>query len=271
MSDIVGGLVFLSGIGFLMGFGLAFAAKKFAVSVNPVEEEIIKLLPGANCGACGYAGCAGYAEALIAGLVEAGKCPVADPETNKKISAALGKELTQNARRTAIIFCGGGSKCRDKYEYDGIEDCAVSDGIFGGPKSCEYGCVGLGNCARICPFGAIDYVKGEVPVIAEAKCTSCGLCVAACPKKIIHLVECKYRYHIQCSSTDKGARVRQICPPGCIGCGICVKLCPQNDIILSNNLARMKYDACDNCGVCEVKCPTKTIVRAKQIQNADNF
>ncbi|PKN00794.1 MAG: hypothetical protein CVU77_08535 [Elusimicrobia bacterium HGW-Elusimicrobia-1] len=265
MNNIVGGLIFLSGIGFLMGFGLAYAAKKFAVAVNPVEEEIIKLLPGANCGACGFAGCSGYAEALAAGLAETGKCPVADADTNKKISAALGKEHSDTSRRTAVIFCGGGPKCSDKFKYDGIEDCAVASGAFGGPKSCGYGCVCLGNCARICPFGAISYEKGGVPVIDEAKCTSCGLCVATCPKKIIHLVECKYRYHILCSSRDKGAVVRRICAPGCIGCGICVKQCPQNDIILSDNLASMKYDACDNCGICEAKCPTKSIIRAKPV------
>jgi len=259
---VIPAIVFLGGAGFLLGFILAFAAEKFSVKTNPLEEKLLSLLPGANCGACGYPGCSGYAESMASGKAEPGKCPVlSSQEAINEIFRLMGKEPVVSNRKTAVIFCGGGNDCRDNFEYKGIESCAVASRYYGGPKSCEYGCIGLGDCARVCPFGAITYKKGEVPLIDEEKCTACGLCVEACPKKIIHLVECKYRYHIRCSSLDKGARVRQICPPGCIGCGICVKSCPQNDIILENNLARMKYDRCDNCGICMEKCPTRTIAR----------
>lgn len=260
MDTFLNSVIFLSGAGMLIGAGLSYAAQKFAVHLNPVEEEIIKLLPGANCGACGIpGGCAGYAEALASGRAAVGKCPVLEPETNKRIAGLLGREVVEKERTTAVIFCGGGENCKDKFVYEGIEDCSVAAGYFGGGKECDWGCLGLGTCAKVCPFGAIRWSRGAVPVIDEEKCASCGICVTACPKKLIHIIPCRFRYHVRCASWDKGARVRQICLPGCIGCNICVKICPKNDIILENNLAKMKYVACDNCGLCEQKCPTKTI------------
>jgi len=251
----------VGGLGFVFGIGLGLAAKKFAIQVDPREEELLNVLPNANCGACGFTGCRAYAEALLAGKAKVGQCPVAGGEATAKIARIMGQELSEfSAPKVAVIFCDGGSKCKDKYEWKGVESCALASKYFGGPKECEFGCLGLGDCFRACPFGAIKWEKpGEVPIIDWEKCTGCGLCVSACPKNIIHLVDCRYRVHIRCASTDRGARVRQICPPGCIGCGLCVKVCPKNDIIMENNLAKMKYDTCDNCGLCEAKCPTKTI------------
>jgi len=175
----------------------------------------------------------------------------------------LGLEAGEPVKKVAIIKCAGGEKCKDKMVYTGIKDCRIATGVFGGNKECTWGCLGFGNCAAACPFGAITYTEGQVPQIDAVKCTGCGLCVAACPKNIITLVPCKYHYHVLCASQDKGALVRTICPVGCIGCGICVKVCPEKDIVLENNVARIKYENCTNCGVCFHKCPTKSIQKKK--------
>ncbi len=267
METLINGIVFLGGAGLLFGLGLSYVARKFATPLNPIEESLIKILPGANCGACGFPGCGAYAESLAVGQSEPGRCPVISPEVNKDISKILGKEIFETGRKTAVIFCGGGLNCKDKFSYDGIYDCAIASNYFGGEKECEWGCLAFGTCSKVCAFGAITWEKGKVPVIDIDKCTACGLCVKACPKKIIHLQKCQFNFHIMCSSRDKGARVRQICKPGCIGCGICVKICPKNDIMMENNLASMKYNVCDNCGFCEQKCPTKSIVKNKKFES----
>ncbi|MBN1622636.1 MAG: RnfABCDGE type electron transport complex subunit B [Endomicrobiales bacterium] len=263
-SIIFNSILFLGGVGLLFGIGLGIAAKKFAVKLNPKEEEIIGLLPGVNCGACGYPGCSGYAAALINGEAEPGKCTVASKEVNSEIARILGKEVAETDRKVAIILCNGGSNCKDKMDYQGIKDCNIAAAVFGGSKECSSGCLGLGSCAKACPFGAIIQEKpGDVPKIDWNKCTGCGICVSVCPKKIINLVPCKFKFHILCQSNDKGAIVRKICSVGCIGCGLCVKVCPEKDIVLENNLARMKYDNCNNCGLCFAKCPTKSIKEIK--------
>jgi len=259
--NIIYSVIFLSITGFIFAVLLGYAAKKFTVKKNPVEEKISGLLAGANCGACGFAGCAGYAEALCSGKAEPGKCSVVSKEVNEEIAILLGKEIIQTSRKIAVIFCNGGNNCKDKFIYTGIENCSVANNFAGGFKECIYGCLTLGDCARVCQFGAITYQKGKVPVIDPNKCVGCGKCVEVCPKKIIHLVECKYNYHILCSSFDKGGYVRQTCSTGCIGCGICVKNCPQKDIKLENNLAKMLYNKCNNCNICFDKCPTKAIQR----------
>lgn len=264
-ATFINSILFLGGAGFLFGAGLGYVAKKFATPINPTEEAIIKILPGANCGACGYPGCASYAEALAADLAPPGKCSVVSPEVNKEITRLVGKELVDSSRKTAVVFCAGGENCKDKFIYEGIASCSVAAGFFGGSKECGYGCLTLGDCYRSCLFGAISWQEGKVPEVDLEKCTACGVCIKVCPKKIIHLEECRFNYHIFCSSFDKGVRVRQICTHGCIGCGVCVKVCPKNDIILENNLAKMKYENCDNCGLCEQKCPTKSIVRTTAV------
>lgn len=259
---IIYSILVLGAIGLIFGLGLGLAAKKFAVAADPREEEILHKLAGANCGACGYPGCAGYAAALAKGEAEPGKCPLISSAASKEIAGILGKTAADTEPQAAVILCDGGKNCKNAMVYEGIKDCRIAETTFGGPKECRQGCFGYGTCAAACPFDAIkDKGPGNVPEIDWSKCTGCGLCVAACPRGIIRLVPRRFQYHILCRSLDKGARVKQICPPGCIGCGICVKACPEKDIVLENNLARMKYDKCTNCGICLQKCPAKTIKR----------
>ncbi|MBU0952510.1 MAG: 4Fe-4S binding protein [Elusimicrobia bacterium] len=162
---------------------------------------------------------------------------------------------------SAVIYCAGGNNCSDKYAYQGVETCFAASKIFRGKKECIYGCIGFGDCAQACAEGAISHVKGEIPAVNKNTCTGCGLCVSACPKKIISLVPSKYDVHIKCSSLNAGRYVREICATGCISCGICVKICPTKAIKIENNLAVVNYNKCSNCGLCVERCPANTIER----------
>jgi RnfABCDGE-type electron transport complex B subunit len=262
MSIELTAVIILGGLGLMFAFVLGIANKIFFLRQDPVKIKIIDMLPGANCGACGFAGCDSYADAVVNQDISLDKCTVSTQEAVKKIGQILGKEVSETEVRVAVIACSGGVNCKDRFTYLGIDTCQAANAVFGGYKACIYGCLGFGDCVRVCPFDAITHTYGEVPVIDYDKCTGCGLCIKTCPKKIIELVPQKYSVHILCKSLDKGAVVRKICKTGCIGCGICAKICPKNDIVMKDNLARMKYALCDNCGLCIEKCPTKAIIRS---------
>lgn len=262
---IINSIVFLGVTGLIFGLLLGFAAKKLAVHIDAREDAILGILAGANCGACGYPGCSGYAAALVKGIAEPGRCTVIPISANNEIAKILGKETSGQEQKVAIIFCDGGNKCKNKMEYKSIRDCNLAAYMFGGNKECIYGCIGFGTCVSKCPFGAISMVEGSVPVIDPAKCTGCGVCVSSCPKDLIELVPCRFQYHILCKSEDKPSRVKEICASGCIGCGICARLCKVKDIIIENSLAMIKYQNCNNCGICSEKCPVATINNYKRI------
>jgi ferredoxin len=165
-------------------------------------------------------------------------------------------------KKVAKVFCQGGEgRAVLKYRYAGVADCRGAILVAGGPKACSYACVGLGDCTRVCPSGAIVIGTVGIPVIDPASCTGCGLCVAECPKRVIRLVAEEKRYHILCSSHDKGPAVRKVCSVGCIACSLCVKNCPSQAIAVDNFLAVMDYEKCAQSGVCRKKCPTGSIVR----------
>lgn len=261
MSIEISSILVLGGLGLMFGVGLALASKVFHIKQNPLKLGIMDILPKANCGACGLAGCESYADWLLSDkTASVNKCTVGGPEVIKQIGSLLGKEVIITAKKTAVIICSGGENCTDRFNYGGVNTCKAVNLIFGGNKSCVFGCLEFGDCIKVCPFDAISQtVPGTVPVINTDRCTGCGLCVTACPKKIIVLVEEKFKVNILCKSNDKGYFVKKICKTGCIGCGLCVKVCPVKDIVMENNLAWIKYVDCNNCGLCIIKCPTKTI------------
>lgn len=263
-------LVILGGLGLVLGIGLAFAGQKFMVHMDPKQEELLKALPGANCGACGFAGCLGYAEALALGNAEANKCTVGGFKTTKAIGHILGVDVEEKVAEIAAVFCRGDREnCTDKYIYDGVYDCRAAMGLAEGHKSCIYGCLGLGSCVKACPFEAIDWIPGNPPQINPEKCTGCGLCFKTCPKNIIGLMSREHAVCVACKNLDKGKEVRNICKVGCIACGACVKICPSSAMILKDNLAVIDYSKCTGCGKCVEKCPTKTIIwiqKAKEIK-----
>ena len=257
-------IIILGALGLIYGLGLAFASKKFHVDVDPKIEAIIEVLPNANCGACGYPGCAGYAEAIVMNDEELNKCAPGGAAVVGKIAAIMGKEASAADRKVAVIKCqsGGANNTFFRYEYQGVTTCKAAVLINNGPNLCAYGCVFQNDCIAACQFGAISLDENGMRIVDKEKCTGCGACVKACPRDLIELVSEKKRVHILCSSHDKGADSRKACgnKTACIGCGICVKKCPKDAIELQNNLAVLNYDLCIMCGICADACPTGAII-----------
>lgn len=254
----------------ILGLILAFASKLFAVKTNEKAEAVGELLPGANCGGCGYAGCAALAEAIAEGKAPINACNSASADTISKIAAVMGaKDVGKTKRMRAQVMCSGTNEIAEKkYIYAGIADCASAAKLAGGDKMCAYGCVGLGTCASVCKFDAIHIINGVAAVDYE-KCTACGACVKACPKSIIRLIPYDAKHWVGCSSTDKGAVTKSYCKVGCIGCRICEKNCPSGAITVTANVASINYDLCTGCGICAEKCPRKIIWSARSQSEED--
>ena len=217
----------LAGIGLTAAVALGLAAKKFAVEVDPREVAILDVLPGANCGACGYPGCGGYAKALVAGKIDPNQCPPGGTETQIALAKILGVDISASEPEIAVVLCQGDNRlATDKYQYLGLTDCVAAQIIAGGPNLCPGGCLGLGTCERACPFGAIEMTADNLAVISREKCTGCRKCVAVCPRQVIRMTPKAATVHVLCNSHDKGAAVRKYCKVGCIACNICKKTVP---------------------------------------------
>jgi len=255
-------MISLGGLGLIFGGLLAFASQKFAVEVDPRVEMVQEYLPGANCGACGFAGCAKFAEEVVEGNAPVNGCIPGGCDTSARIAELLGQEAPEGeARLVAQVVCAGSRNvAKDIAVYDGYRDCKAAMMFAGGPKACSYSCLGLGTCINACPFEAISFSKDGLVSINIDKCTGCGKCKNACPRQVIDLVNAKNLHYVRCKSRDKGKQVREVCEVGCIGCGICVKKCEQKAIRMENNLAVIDSYTCNNCGVCVEVCPRKTIV-----------
>lgn len=254
-------LVFLGVLGVGFGVLLALIAARFVVKVDPKVEKVREVLPGANCGACGFAGCMGYAEAVAGNPdVAVNLCAPGKGAVAEKIAEITGKIAEKVEPRIARVFCqGGASLTQRKFIYTGVLDCTTAVLAAGGDKSCEYGCLGYGTCMRACPFDAITMSGDGLPMISPEKCTACGKCVAACPKQVIELAQASKAVVISCHSRDKGADTKKKCQVGCIACGLCVRTCPVDAIKVENNLARIDHAKCITCGLCVTKCPTDAI------------
>ncbi len=249
----------LGGLGLVLGLILAYSAKAFAVKVDERIKFVRSVLPGANCGACGQAGCEAFAEAAVEGKVKPSGCPVGGESVAKNVAAILGVELGDSVSTVARVACGGTiAVSRLKYSYDGIKSCAAAGALHNGPKACAFGCLGFGDCVSACPFDAI-VIENGVARIVEEKCRSCEACVAACPKKLISMVPRGKNFVVACKSTQKGPATKKACDVGCIGCSKCVKVCPHDAITVVNNLARIDPALCQNCGECVKVCPTDAI------------
>jgi electron transport complex protein RnfB len=238
---------------------LGIAAKKFAVEVDPRELAAMEVLPGINCGACGFPGCAGYSKALVTGKAEPNLCPPGGAELVTKLARILGVEATAMARQTAVVLCQGDNrKAQLRFRYLGLEDCNAAQRIAGGPKACPGGCIGLASCQRACPFDAIEITADGLAVISREKCTGCRKCLAVCPRDVIRMTPYESSVHVMCNSHDKGAVVRKYCQVGCIGCHICHKTVP-DAYKVEDFLATVVYEQDAQAFEAIAKCPTKCI------------
>lgn len=249
----------LGSLGAIFGVGLAVASKRFAVQSDPRLDKILGLLPGANCGVCGGAGCFGFAESILSGKLSIDACRVSEEKVKEEIARLLGQKLEQETKKAAVLHCAGGEKVKERFIYQGIKTCAAANLVLGGQKACVYGCLGFGDCVRVCPFGAISMSPQGIPVIDEAKCKACNKCVIACPKKLFSLAPVTGRVIVSCSSHDSGRDTKAVCPVGCIACGLCQKTCRFNAIHVIDNLAVIDYAKCTSCAECVRVCPMKTI------------
>jgi len=246
-------------LGVIFGVGLSIASKKLSVHADPRLERIHGLLPGANCGACGGAGCFGFAEALLSGKMSVNACRVAEEKTKEQIASLLGKKLEKKIKQVAVLHCYGGKKVKERFIYEGIEDCIAVNLVLGGQKECVFGCLGFGTCVKVCPFGAISMSDEDLPVIDESKCRACNKCVVVCPKKLFSLIPATGKVYVACSSHDSGKDTRAVCPVGCIACRKCEQVCPADAIHVIDNLAVIDYNKCTSCAECVKVCPMKTI------------
>ena len=229
---------------------LALADKKLAVETNPLIDEVNELLPAGNCANCGYAGCMQYAEAVVEDpSVRADLCTPGGNECAQKIAALTGKEAAEIKPVKAVARCKGcaDSNCTTKYIYQGLNDCVAASNLFAGEKGCEFGCLGLANCQRACPFGAIVMGEDNIPEVIEEKCVGCGLCVTACPRDIMTIVPDLAISVIRCMNKEKGGQTKKVCNVGCIGCRLCVKACPYDAMKVVDNLCEIDYDKCQFC------------------------
>jgi Na+-translocating ferredoxin:NAD+ oxidoreductase RNF subunit RnfB len=251
------GLIF-GGLGLLAGALLTVSSKLFEIKVDERVEEIAAVLPGINCGACGYAGCSDYAAAAAIGA-ETNLCKPGGQDAANKIAAIMGVSSEAVTPQIAALYCLGDCNVTDdKFIYRGIQSCVAAEKFYSGSASCSYGCLGYGDCAAVCPEGAIKIID-RLARIDKERCIGCGMCVKECPGGLIKLRNLGKNYDVRCSSLDKGAEVRKLCKAGCIGCKICEKNCPEGAITVTDNLARIDYEKCTDCGTCAAKCPRKVI------------
>ncbi len=264
---LIPGLI-LGGFALVSSTGLYFAAQKFYVQEDPRIGEIGGYLPGANCGGCGFAGCANYAEHVVQEISLDITCPVADAESMSRIARILGIEANNTEKRVASLMCQGThDKTAEIMDYRGITDCWAFMLVADSSKACAFSCLGLGSCVAACPFGAMEIRDGIVQ-IDEKFCTGCGLCIDTCPKNILHLRPLHKRITVTCHNTDKGVEAKNACISACIACMKCQKACTYDAISIDGFLAKIDYEKCNNCGACVDVCPTNAILDLGKVYDA---
>ena len=274
--EIVIAIAILGGLGLIFGLVLAAASKLFYVETDPRLDQLNECLPGANCGGCGYAGCGGYAEAVLNGEAPIGKCASGGNDCAQAMAAIMGVKAEAVTRKVALVRCSGEkfydkdgnliSGAKVKAQYEGFHDCLAASKVGGrGPLSCKFGCLGYGTCTKACKYGALKVIKG-IARVDEDLCVGCMACAAVCPRNLIVPVEPDRNVVIACASLAKGAATTRGCTVGCIGCGLCKKICPEEAITIESNLARIDYAKCTNCGLCATVCPKK-LIKDSNVEN----
>ena len=264
VARVLFSLLSVSGLGIAFGVGLAIAARLLAVTKDQRIARLEEALPGLNCGACGYAGCSSYAEAMgTDDDVSLTLCLPGGAKTAAGISALLGKEVAfDQVKKVTQVHCRGGRHTsKYKYQYAGLADCNALHALYGGDKVCPYGCLNLGSCIRVCPVDAIGYDGEGLTWVDKDLCISCGKCVDICPTKVMQWIPHDADYMVACNSTDRARDVRKYCSVGCTGCTLCVKKAPEGGFKVDDNLSRIDYAVTGDRLAAVEACPPKCIIR----------
>jgi len=259
MTGILIGTGVLAAIALVFGLLLTLVNKVFEVPTDPRRDEIRALLPGANCGACGYPGCDGLADAIFAGNAPVDACTVGGSIVTNKVAAIVGKAAgAEQVRKVATVVCQGTlSRCGEKFTYHGIQDCVAATLINDGNRTCQYACLGLGTCVQVCRFDAIRIDEHDkIAVVDIVKCTSCGACVKSCPKKVLSMQAVNLPVRVLCRAAEEGYLVSDNCKVGCIGCELCMRICKFDAITMVNHLPVIDLNRCTSCMMCAEVCPT---------------
>ncbi|MBQ8341806.1 MAG: RnfABCDGE type electron transport complex subunit B [Clostridia bacterium] len=258
-TDILIPAAILAALGAFFGVALAIASRVFAVKVDERIPLVRDVLPGANCGGCGYSGCDALATAIVEGKAPCGACPVCDDVSVAKIATVMGVTAQKQQKKRAQIMCMGSDEVAlKKYLYEGVRDCVSATRLAGGDKLCAYGCLGLGSCVSACKFNAIK-IQNSLAIVDPERCSGCGACADTCPKQLIRLVPYDAPYAVACMSREVGGTVTKQCKVGCIGCGLCQRVCEAGAITVKDHLAEIDPMRCVGCGKCAEKCPRKSI------------
>jgi len=252
----------VGGIGLVCGASLALAAKFLAVTEDPRIEAVNELLPGANCGGCGFAGCADYAKAIVIDGAQVNLCAPGGEGILRLLAEYMGVEASAGVKNVALVLCGGDStRAPRRFDYNGVADCTAAHAVDGGDKQCRYGCLGYGSCARSCPVGAIEITDASLAIVHPELCIGCGACVRTCPRQLIKMVPVNRTVHVICSNRDKGPVARKLCTVACIGCRACTKLVEDEAIKMDGFLAIVDYDKPIDDDAAVQKCPGKCMTR----------
>lgn len=257
MTSVILAVAIVAVIGVICGVTLSVASKFMAVKEDERFPAVRGCLPGANCGACGYAGCNEYANALLSGKeTKTNLCVPGADAVALSLSQTLGTEFEEVIEQVSISCCRGCEQAtHNKMNYQGVQSCAAAKQLYGGAGSCVYGCIGLGDCVAACPQGGIHIVD-NLAMVNTAMCTGCGMCTKVCPNHLFQMMPDTATVVIHCRNTSRGAETRKVCSNGCIGCGKCERECPSGAVRVVDNLARIDYEKCTNCGHCAEICPT---------------
>lgn len=249
-------------LGALLGIGLGFASQRLAVRKDTRIAEIEAALPGLNCGACGFAGCASYAEAVAGGETSLTKCSPGGADVAAELGRIMGVEVDVGGpREVAQVHCRGGRDVSEySFQYDGLQDCNALYLLYGGDKICKSSCLGLGTCIRVCPVHAIDYDNEGKVWVDRDQCISCGKCIEVCPTGVMQWVPYDADYIVACNNTDPPKLVRKYCKVGCIACKICEKKSPDGGFVVENNLSTIDYSATGDRTAAAEKCPPGCII-----------
>ena len=250
-------------IGFVLGVLLGLFKKIFVVKVDSKVQEVREALSGANCGGCGFAGCDAFAEAVVKGEADVSGCVAGGASVAAKVAEVMGVSAGNSEPKIAFLACNGTKDCAlPKGDYEGVETCAAAELTMHGTKKCAFGCIGLGDCVKVCPFGALSMGDNGLPLVDKEKCLGCGKCATACPKGLFKIINADTKGAIaRCANhSDNKPQIKKDCSVGCFKCGICAKKCPEGAIDVSSGIPVVDYSKCTSCGVCVSACPDKVLV-----------